>query len=160
MWAWVSGGVYRNWCRDVLEGSFALNLTILAAATSYVDRSQGAQLAVGYTSVSIALATFIGILAYHIFQQLRHTKLWKKVPKLNRPNKLIGVGTGGALGHVPPPSFINCYINCSLLCSFRLCSPNQKVFPTPLLVNEPADNPAVKVADFSRLRESLLEDLP
>ena len=41
------------------------------------------QLAVGYTSVSIAVATFIGILAYHIFQQLRHTKLWKKMPKLN-----------------------------------------------------------------------------
>ena len=39
--------------------------------------------AVGYTSIFIARATFIGILAYHIFQQVRHTKLWKKVPKLN-----------------------------------------------------------------------------
>ena len=38
----------------------------------------------------IAFATFIGILAYHIFQQLRQTKLYKKVPKLSlefiRPN--------------------------------------------------------------------------
>ena len=25
--------------------------------------------------------TFIAIIAYHIFQQLRHTKLWMKVPK-------------------------------------------------------------------------------
>ena len=40
-------------------------------------------LAVGYTSVSIALVTFIDILAYHIFRQVRRTKLWKKVPKLN-----------------------------------------------------------------------------
>ena len=55
LWAWISGGVYKNWCLDALEGS----------------------------PVSIALAMFTGILAFHIFQQVRHTKLWKKVPKLN-----------------------------------------------------------------------------
>ena len=66
LWAWVSGGVYKNWCLDALEGSFALNLIIIAAATSYVDHSQGNQLAVGYTSVSIALATFIGILVFQL----------------------------------------------------------------------------------------------
>ena len=32
MWAWVSGGVYKNWCLDALEGLFALNLTILGVA--------------------------------------------------------------------------------------------------------------------------------
>ena len=83
LWAWISGGVYRNWCLDALEGSFILNLTILASATYYVNRSEGDQLAAGRTSVSIALVTFIGILTYHIFQQMRQTKLWKKVPKLN-----------------------------------------------------------------------------
>ena len=31
------------------------------------------------------------------------------------PKSIIGVGTGGALGACAPPSFINCYINCSLL---------------------------------------------
>ena len=77
--AWASHGVYKNWCLDALEGSFVLNLIILGAATYYVSHSGGDQHAVGYTSVSIALATFIGILTYHIFQQLRHTKL---VPKL------------------------------------------------------------------------------
>ena len=83
LWAWISGGVYKNWCLDALEGSFTLNLIILVGATYYVNHSGGNQLAVGYTSVIIALVTFIGILFYHIFQQLRHTKLWKKVPKLN-----------------------------------------------------------------------------
>ena len=83
LWAWVSGGVYKNWCLDALEGSFVLNLIVLSVATYHVQHSGGNQLAVWYTSVSIAFATFIGILAYHIFQQLRHTKLWKKVPKLN-----------------------------------------------------------------------------
>ena len=83
LWAWASGGVYKSWCLDVLEGSFALNLIVLVGATYCVKLSGGNQLAVGYTSVSLALATFTGILAFHIFQQVRHTKLWKKVPKLN-----------------------------------------------------------------------------
>ena len=68
VWAWVSGGVHRNWCLDALEGSFALNLIILAASTMftyYVSHSE-AQIAVGYTSVSIALATFIGILGFQL----------------------------------------------------------------------------------------------
>ena len=82
VWAWVSGGVYRNWCLDALEGSFALNLIILAATTYHVEHTGGNKLAVGYTSVSIALVTFIGILAYHTFIQLTHTKLLKKA-KLN-----------------------------------------------------------------------------
>ena len=89
VWAWASHGVYKNWCLDALEGSFTLNLIILGAATYYVNHSGGNQLAVGYTSVIIALATFIGIIAYHIFQQVRHTKLWKKVPKLNLKLKKI-----------------------------------------------------------------------
>ena len=83
LWAWVSGGVYKNWCLDALEGSFSLNLIMLVGTTYYVKFSEGSQLAVGYTSVSIALATFIGILACHIFQRMKHIKLWKKVPKLN-----------------------------------------------------------------------------
>ena len=89
VWAWVSGGVYKNWCLDALEGSFTLNLIILVGATHYVNHSGGNQLAVGCTSVITALTTFIGILCYRILQQVRHIKLWKKVPKLNlKLNKL------------------------------------------------------------------------
>ena len=84
IWVWNSSGVYRNWCLDALESSFALNLTILSAATFHVKLSGGNQLAVGYTSVAIALVTFIGILAYHIFQQVRATRLWEKIPKMNQ----------------------------------------------------------------------------
>ena len=64
MWAWVSGGVYRNWCLDGLESSFVLNLIILAASTYFVKLSGGNQLAVGYTSVFIALETFLGIFVF------------------------------------------------------------------------------------------------
>ena len=69
VWAWINGGVYRNWCLDALEASFALNLIISSAFTMYiypVGSSEGAQLAVGYTSVSTALATFIGILVFQV----------------------------------------------------------------------------------------------
>ena len=75
VWTWVSGVVYKNWCLNALEGSFALNLIILTASTLYTmytscsKRSQlvkGNTLAVGYTSVSIALATFIGILGFQL----------------------------------------------------------------------------------------------
>ena len=71
VWAWASGGVYRNWCLDALEGSFALNLIILSAATMYIyhiSPSERDQLAVGYTSVSIAFATFIVILVFQVMK--------------------------------------------------------------------------------------------
>ena len=57
-WAWLSGGVYVNWRLDALETSCALNLIILVGATFYVKHARGNQLAVGYTSVFIAFATF------------------------------------------------------------------------------------------------------
>ena len=91
LWAWVSGGVYKNWCLDALEGSFMVNLTILAALTYHVKVSKGNQFAVGCTSVIIALVTFSGILAYHIFQQLRHTKLCRKFRKLNLGFKKLNI---------------------------------------------------------------------
>ena len=61
-----SGGVYTNKYVNILEGSFLLNLT---AVTYCVDLFRGNQLIVQYTctiSVSIALATFIGILAFQL----------------------------------------------------------------------------------------------
>ena len=67
IWAWVCGGVYRNWCLDALEGSFALNLIILAASTMYMHHvSHSKNQLIGRISVSIALATFVGILAFQL----------------------------------------------------------------------------------------------
>ena len=66
-------------CMDI----YLRSCTWLHGATSYVKLAEGNQLSVGYTSVFIVLVTFIGILAFHIFWQLRHPKLWKKLPKLN-----------------------------------------------------------------------------
>ena len=67
IWAWVCGGVYRNWCLDALEGSFALNLIILASSTMYTHHmSHSKDQLVGRISVSIALATFVGILTFQL----------------------------------------------------------------------------------------------
>ena len=66
LWALTSGGVYKSNYLNALEGSFALNLIILAGSTMYINLAGGNQLAVGYTSVAIALVSFIGILAFQL----------------------------------------------------------------------------------------------
>ena len=91
LWAWSSGGVYKSSYLDVLEGSFALNLIILVGSTMYVNLSGGNQLAVGYTSVAIALVTFIGILAFQLADVTGLTQcLKRKYRNLNGHNRHLG----------------------------------------------------------------------
>ena len=71
IWFALSGKVYKNWCLNALELSFILNLGILAAATYHVNQSRGSQRAVAYTSVCIAFFTFVGIVTYHIYLQIK-----------------------------------------------------------------------------------------
>lgn len=76
----LMGQIYSKLSLDVLEGSFILNLGVLAAATHHVIQAGGNQTAVAYTSVSVALAEFLGIVAYHIYLQLkRHRDFVMKV---------------------------------------------------------------------------------
>ena len=83
--AWLNGGVYRNWCLDTLECSFALNMIILVGATFYVNHSHRNQLVVGYTSASIAFATFICILAFQLANVTGITRyLNRKCPSLKK----------------------------------------------------------------------------
>ena len=91
IWAWVSGGVYRSWRLDALEGSFALNLIVLAAATYHIKLTVGdqpSQLAVGYTSVTVAFTTFIAILAFQLANVTGFDKyLKRKCSALRRSNR-------------------------------------------------------------------------
>jgi len=57
---------FESWRLNALEGSFALNLIILVGATYYIKISGGNQMAAGYTSISMTLATFMGILAFQL----------------------------------------------------------------------------------------------
>ena len=71
--------IYKTWSLCLLETSFILNLTILAVATLYIHLTGGNQNAATFTSVGIAFATFTGIVIYHSVQQIKGTRLWRRV---------------------------------------------------------------------------------
>ena len=77
------GKVYKNLYLNALEVSFILNLGMLAVATYHVNQSGGSQSAVAYTSVGIAFLTFLGIVIYHIYIQIK-----SKVAYIQRGNQL------------------------------------------------------------------------
>ena len=71
--------IYKSWSLGLLETSFIFNLTILAVATLYLRPTGGNQNAATFTSISIAFATFTGIVIYHSAQQLKGTRLWRRL---------------------------------------------------------------------------------
>ena len=71
--------VYKAWYLNVLEASFIINLLVLAVGTYYVEISGGNQSALTYTSVSVAFATFSGIVIYHSCLQIKDSKLIEKL---------------------------------------------------------------------------------
>ena len=72
--------IYKMWCLSLLETSFILNLAILSAASQYIRHATGGnQNAATLTSVGIAFTTFSGIVVYHSVQQLKGTRLWRRV---------------------------------------------------------------------------------
>ena len=73
--------VYKAWYLNVLEASFIINLLLLAIGTYYVEISEGNQSALTYTSVSVAFATFCGIVVYHSCLQVKDTMIFKKLYK-------------------------------------------------------------------------------
>ena len=75
----LGGRIYKTWSLGLLEMSFIINLNILAVATLFVHPSEGNQNAVIFTSVGIAFATFTGIVIYHSVQQLKGTRLWRRL---------------------------------------------------------------------------------
>ena len=81
----VVGRVYKTWILNTIEYSYLLNLGVLSCATFYMrasDQEEGAtgqdQKAVVYTSVAIALVTFIVIVMMHIVKKV------KSFPQFNR----------------------------------------------------------------------------
>ena len=84
MWYILVDRVYSNWYLNTLEFSFIFNLGILSVATLYIGGTGGSQAAATYLSVSIAFTTFLGILFYHIYLQLKDTKVWKTLGKFIR----------------------------------------------------------------------------
>ena len=74
--------VYKAWYLNVLEASFIINLLLLVIGTNHVDILFGGnQSALTYTSVSVAFATFCGIVVYHSCLQVKDTMVFKKLYK-------------------------------------------------------------------------------
>ena len=71
--------IYKTWSLGLLETLFILNLAILAMAILYTRLTEGSQNAVTFTSVGIAIATFTGIVIYRSVQQIKGTRLWRRV---------------------------------------------------------------------------------
>ena len=68
----LAGGVYKTWPLNIIEYSFLFNLGVLTSATLYTIINGQGQVAVVYTSVSIAFAMFITIVAVHMLIKLKH----------------------------------------------------------------------------------------
>ena len=67
----LAGRVYKSWCLNALELSFLLNLSIFTAATYHVSLGKGDQAVIAYISVGIAFLTFVGIVTYHAYLQIK-----------------------------------------------------------------------------------------
>ena len=71
----ITGGVYDKHWQNILEISFILNLVILSAARLYVTKSNDI---IAYLSVTVAFITFLGIVIFHIFEQLKKQRRIKE----------------------------------------------------------------------------------
>ena len=71
IWFALSGKVYKSWYLNALELSFIFNLGMLAVATIYVKLSGGTQATVACTSVGIAFLSFLVIVTYHTYTQIK-----------------------------------------------------------------------------------------
>ena len=72
--------VYKEWYQNALEAFSIINLLILSISTLFVEEeNRHYQDAIGYASVSVAFATFCGIVIYHSWLRLKDTVACKKL---------------------------------------------------------------------------------
>ena len=103
VYALLGNRIYKTWYLNVLELSFIVNLCVLAIATFYIRSTGGNQNAVTFTSISVAFATFIGIVIYHSAQQIKDTpQLWRKLFPRNDSYELVPQTDQDSDGVSPP----------------------------------------------------------
>ena len=71
--------VYRKWPTELVEFSSYFNLLMFTLSSFYSLGDRERQIAVAYTSTSIALALFLGILLYHIITSVCSTRCAKNL---------------------------------------------------------------------------------
>ena len=67
-------GVYQKKYLNILECSFLLNLGLLSALAAVFQNDDNSERVVTIISISVALATFIGVLFFHV-----HLRVKKKL---------------------------------------------------------------------------------
>ena len=72
----VFGGVYKSWILDILEASFLVNISVLAAATLYVEVINRNLAIPIHVSIGVSLVTFTMTVLYHIYQKVSFLKGW------------------------------------------------------------------------------------
>ena len=72
-------GVYKKWSLNVLEFSFLLNLCILSIYLVFARNHDGGN-AITISTFLVAV-TFIGIIAYHIYLQIKGMRGWNYIQK-------------------------------------------------------------------------------
>ena len=86
----MKGRVYEKHYNDILESSFVLNLCIFSVATFYVkEEGSGSQHILSSVSIRVAFITFIGIIIFHMYIQLKGTITWKMLILFMRKLKLL-----------------------------------------------------------------------
>ena len=74
----VSGRVYKKWPVEILEVSCYVNFILLCFATLFELQNKRFKECIAYTSVSIIIIQFIGVLLYHTTTEIiLRTKIWK-----------------------------------------------------------------------------------
>ena len=71
--------IYSKVALTLLELSFLINLAVLAGVTHQLQQSYNGKDTVTKISVTAVIVTFIGILVYHCYIQLKDTALWKRL---------------------------------------------------------------------------------
>ena len=82
-----TGRIYKTWYLDAIELSFILNLGIVSAATLYIrsgtngenESGRNNHTAVVYSSVGTAFITFIAIIIFHTYKQLKSSEKLKQI---------------------------------------------------------------------------------
>ena len=131
-WGWTVRGVYKNWVLDTLESSFFINLALVFFVVHHIQLSGGDITTVVYTSVSIALVTFAGIVSYHAYIALSHSKFVCRI--VQRCKKKI-------------------------LHTDNDVYASDSVSESTVVIRSPGPRAPDRVS-FSDLRESLLDDFP
>ena len=81
-------GVYQKSYLNILECSSFLNLGLLSALAAVYQNKKNAQQVVTIISVSVALATFVGVLIFHVFLRVRNVMSFKKLVKKSKESKV------------------------------------------------------------------------